>query len=515
MGDTLTNALAQSAHSQSVLAGIQNPAVVNPLAGYSSAISAVSGMQGLADSDARQALGEAYQKAVDPATGRFDPLKFNQLAAADPRTARAVKGGVESSQTLQGQQLEQNTATQGLINGAVTAALASDDGNLKQSVLEQAQRLRAAGIPGDRIDGALLHLSSDPAQLRQQLETLRVQSLPPDQKQQVIYGAPFRQTGPGGTTVGGVQDVRRGGAVSGPPAGQAGLPQGQSPEDLNAIVQIGTNPDGSARMGTKRQARNLAEGRDANDDGPYAAGGAGNASPLGTGRPIPPALQNPNKPQAATQPAAPAPGFTVGQGPATSSAQTATGTASANKFQDEAAVDTQAQNQQAVLGNMLADTSQFTTGPLAGIVGKVRNLAGNLGLNINAEAQSSKESFNKLAAGLANAQGAGSDARMNVNISANPHEELSPAGVDLILRQLQGNSDYIRARSALAAKYPNKADYPGFQASIKDLDPRVFQLTRMTGDQRTTYWKSLDDQTQKQLGAAIKKAKDMGVLGGG
>jgi hypothetical protein len=37
----------------------------------------------------------------------------------------------------------------------------------------------------------------------------------------------------------------------------------------------------------------------------------------------------------------------------------------------------------------------------------------------------------------------------------------------------------------------------------------------MTGDQRTTYWKSLDDQTQKQLDAAGKKAKDMGVLGGG
>jgi hypothetical protein len=104
---------------------------------------------------------------------------------------------------------------------------------------------------------------------------------------------------------------------------------------------------------------------------------------------------------------------------------------------------------------------------------------------------------------------------MNVNISANPHEELSPAGVDMILRQLQGNADYIRARASLAAKYPDKQNYPAFQQSIKDLDPRVFQLTRMTGDQRTTYWKSLDDQTQKQLDAAGKKAKDMGVLGGG
>jgi hypothetical protein len=242
------------------------------------------------------------------------------------------------------------------------------------------------------------------------------------------------------------------------------------------------------------------------------------ASPLGTGRP-PSALLNPNKPQAAPSAAASPAGTGIsGPTPAQAAGAEATkkqGELGPPKFQAESDADTLAQNQQAVLGNMLADTAQFTTGPLAGIVGKVRNLAGNLGLNINAEAQSSKESFNKLAAGLANAQGAGSDARMNVNISANPHEELSPAGVDMILRQLQGNADYIRARASLAAKYPDKQNYPAFQQSIKDLDPRVFQLTRMTGDQRTTYWKSLDDQTQKQLDAAGKKAKDMGVLGGG
>ena len=103
---------------------------------------------------------------------------------------------------------------------------------------------------------------------------------------------------------------------------------------------------------------------------------------------------------------------------------------------------------------------------------------------------------------------------MNVNMAANPHEELSPAGVDLILRQLQGNADYIRARATLAAKYPDKAKYPAFQESVKELDPRVFQLARMTQPQRDTYWKSLDDTTQKQLGAAIKKVKELGVLGG-
>jgi hypothetical protein len=255
----------------------------------------------------------------------------------------------------------------------------------------------------------------------------------------------------------------------------------------------------------------------------YPGGGPATpgTSPLGTGRP-PPALLNPNKPQTTPAPApatAPSPAGTGISGPTPAQKAGAAATEEQGKlgppeFQREAAADTQAQNQQAVLGNMLSDTAQFTTGPLAGIVGKVRNMAGNLGLNINTDAQSSKESFNKLAAGLANAQGAGSDARMNVNISANPHEELSPAGVDLILRQLQGNADYVRARSSLAAKYSDKANYPAFQESIKDLDPRVFQITRMTDEQRQTYWKSLDTEARKQIDAAGKKAREMGALGG-
>ena len=70
MSDTLTNALAQSAHSQSVLAGIQNPAVVNPLAGMGSAISAVGGMQGLAAKQGEQLVGQALQQATDAADGK-------------------------------------------------------------------------------------------------------------------------------------------------------------------------------------------------------------------------------------------------------------------------------------------------------------------------------------------------------------------------------------------------------------------------------------------------------------
>jgi hypothetical protein len=183
------------------------------------------------------------------------------------------------------------------------------------------------------------------------------------------------------------------------------------------------------------------------------------------------------------------------------------------RFDAEATAGTQAQAQQAVLGNMLADTAQFSTGPLASIVGKFRNLAIALNLpGVNVEAQSAKESFGKLAAGLANAQGAGSDSRMNVTIQANPHEELSPAGVDLVVRQLQGNADYLQARQKLAQDWPAKSDYNGFAQSVRQLDPRVFQYERMLPDQKATWFKALDRRDQTAFMNAHGWAEDKKLI---
>src|SRR4029077_897783 len=93
------------------------------------------------------------------------------------------------------------------------------ESNLMRWLLERAQGLRAAGFPADRLDASLLHLSSDPAQLRQQLETVRVGSLGPEQRQQVIYGTPFREN-VGGQIAGGVQaPVTRGGGLNTAPGG--------------------------------------------------------------------------------------------------------------------------------------------------------------------------------------------------------------------------------------------------------------------------------------------------------
>jgi hypothetical protein len=556
MADDIINALQTANRSASVLQGIANPPQVNPLAAVTAGNQAAQAEFQTRKMQADQALGDAYRQAVDPETGRFNPLKFNQIVGGNPMTSFAAKGGVESSQVLQGAQLEQNAKMQGLLNESITAALASPDANLKQSVLEQAARLRAAGFPADRLDASLLHLSSDPAQLRQQLETVRVQSLPPDQRQSVIYGTPFRQTGPGGQTIGGVQNPR-GGGVGGPP--QAGLPLGQSPESTNQYVEIKKNPDGTVVMGTARQARNLAEGRDMNDDGPHAAGGRGGAGPNpivnvpGRGNQIAPTF-NPatEQPQVPGQPAipyvsttpppmppgarpdspathgrgpaaalplvappapavAPTPGggVTSGQTSSGAAAQSATGAASAAKFQDIVAQGTKARSQDALLATLLSEAQAFRTGPGADTAASIKRtilgIGAQFGTNfgIDEKKLASMESVIKIGNQLADAQGAGSDARLKVSEGANPSIHNTPAGLDLIIRQLRGNADYLRVRQQLAAAYPDKSDVEGFESKVgANLDPRVFQYERLAPGQRGEYYHGMTDK------AAFRKAHD-------
>lgn len=574
MSDT-TNALSGSSGANSgLINALAHPTVVNPLAAYQGALQTAKSDYEVQQLRANKAIGDILQQSTDE-NGNVNYEKAGQLAAAaGPVVQSGMQTYLRNASELRGQQLEQGLARNKAASNAIIGALNGDDAGLHDRVVSGLQGLVSNGaMTQEQATRSALSLPSDPTQLRQRLQQIQTQLAPPDLQQQQIAGRMGTQTGPGGVTIGTRQDINTG-AVSAPP--QQGAPQGLDPAQAAEYQRWLKTPKDYPTPGdpnTTKHGTNESYLIDTGVPPKYIyPGGApatpgtqpGQSSPLGTGR-LPPALTNPNKPQvtppaptpATTSPPAPAAvpfgGYTIGgsqnpltpAAPATSAtttppptptpappqgtgisgptpAQRAAATATEKggelgppQFQAEATASTKAQNQQAILGNMLSDTSQFFTGPQAGIVGKVRNLAIGLGIpGANVEAQTAKESFTKLASQLADAQGAGSDARMNVNISANPHEELSAPGVDLILRQLQGNADYIRARGTLAAKYPNKADYPGFQESIKELDPRVFQMARMTGEQRTTYWKSLDTEARKQLDAAGKKARELGVLGG-
>lgn len=276
-------------------------------------------------------------------------------------------------------------------------------------------------------------------------------------------------------------------------------------------TQIGVNPDGSPKY-APRQAVTP----------PGLAGPAGQVP--GNGRyPDNPALLNPNRTTPRIGGAGSALGpdgtYVPGQGPAAQANQQARGASANASFQAVTDQGVQARSQDAILANMQADAEQFSPGAGADKIKMFQNavtrIAPGLGaaFGVKPEALAAHESFDKLAAQIATAQGAGSDARLAVNQAGNPHSSLSPAGVDTILRQLRGNADYLKVRAKLAAAHPDQSDYRGFETGIgAKLDPRVFQYERLTGPQRSAYVKSLRDA--QAFIAAHKFAEQNGLIGG-
>lgn len=230
MAAGIWNALSGAQRSSTVLDAIAHPNVLNPAADLTAAATAAGSMYDVRQKMANQQLGQLYQQAIDPNTGRFDPLKFQGLiASAGPGVSMAAGEGVKSGAELQTNQFNLARAQNSAINDAVSAALLQKDPNaMKQAVVLQMRRLVQNGvIPQDLADHSLLNLSGDPNTLRAQLETLRQQTLPSSEATGMIYGAPFTYTAPGGARAGGTQDPRTG-ALQVP--GQPGVPQGVSPE---------------------------------------------------------------------------------------------------------------------------------------------------------------------------------------------------------------------------------------------------------------------------------------------
>jgi hypothetical protein len=210
-----------------------------------------------------------------------------------------------------------------------------------------------------------------------------------------------------------------------------------------------------------------------------------------------------------TQTAGTAPGFTVGLPTAQESALTATGTASAGKFQDIVQQGVKARSQDALLATMLSEAQGYRPGPGADLAMSVKRTILGLGaqvgttFGIDTDKLAKQESVQKIGNQLADAQGAGSDARLAVSEGANPSNHNTPAGLDLIIRQLRGNTDYLRVRQQLAAQYPDKSDIEGFESKVgANLDPRAFQYQRLNPQQKTDYYNGLTDK------ATFRKAYD-------
>ena len=244
----MSDALSSALRSANVLSSIANPTVVNPLAAYSGAVNTAEGVMRLRDAQATQAWGQALQAATDPQTGIVDYPKAQRLAAGNPMAQMGMARNLANASELTGQQLNRNLAANAALGNAVSGVLRLPDNQLSQGVLGQVERLVSTGIiTRDQANASLLHMSSDPGQLRTQLETFRTSLLPPGEQQQSIYGTLGTQTGPGGNTIGTRQaPISQGGGVSAPP--QPGAPLGVAPGPGGLVDATVMTPNGPQKI---------------------------------------------------------------------------------------------------------------------------------------------------------------------------------------------------------------------------------------------------------------------------
>jgi hypothetical protein len=446
-------------------AGAGAAAPQNPLAQFGNVVNIANAMgqnklQGVQTQAAEQGLGQTRLRALGAIAGTalsvYDP--------ANPASANGVVDalymGIESA--VANGTLDQNTAQQ-LFKG-IAATKSPDDliGRVKQF--------------------ALLGIDPNAALTR-------------------VYGQ-------GGTISNGqevqpgvVRDPMFGGGFT--PAGQ-GVPQFPSRSELIGRVPGPPGPGGAPTTVPLGAVT------------PPALGGPA-ASSLGDGR-FPHALRNPANP--AAPPLASSTGqVTTGLGPAQSSAQAATGAQGAARFSQIADQGVAAQAQDAILGNMETEIAQFASGTGQDRIKNFQKATLRFApgvaraFGIDEKSVAANESFDKLAAQIADAQGAGSDARLAVTQSANPGSTLTPEGARLILSQLRGNADYNKARATLAANWPDKADQAGFEQQAKNLDPRAFQMLRMTPEQQRTFFTNLNAADKASVKKAWTWATEQGLVG--
>ena len=154
------------------------------------------------------------------------------------------------------------------------------------------------------------------------------------------------------------------------------------------------------------------------------------------------------------------------------------------------------QQTQATLRNLNDLKEKFSTGPFAGLLGKIKGagvqinnaLGRPLALNETRDALAAQEEFKKQAALLVQQQeaagGTTTDDKRSLSIMTNPNEAISNLGLDGVINTLQGTQDAVNARFQAFHEYAKAhggpASYGDFLAEHgKDFEPRAYQLQYM------------------------------------
>lgn len=445
---------------------------------------------------ARQAIGQAYQQAVNPLTGELDTNKLLSTVANDPRAAFMAGDVAQQALARRQAQLGIDTAAQEL---AVRRQAAANQ--VLGSVLSI--RDKSGNFAGTRADTlraiAEGHASGmmDPSQTAR--FTSEIANLPDEQLQQYLIehnvqgvspAERLSQTMPTPDLVnvgGSLLPVARSGVVGVQP-GQPSISLGLTPEQL-AAPQTWTDASGVVHQGTRQQ---------------YLQAVGQNTSPGSiSGTTIPGRY-----PSAAGPIAGPVPGSVQAQ--ETTAQASAVQGASLQRLADEVP------NRKAVLNNMLGALNNFTPGPGSESVRTVAAFAQKFGIPFSdkvATPTAAQEEFSKFAKQLAiqqsGALGAGTNEKLETSIGASPSVDLSKLGNQRIIHILQGNEDAIAAKNRAWQAYQAQngpQSYGKFSAQFnQEFDPRIWQMSYMSPAEKKELVSSIKDPAERQHFAAAKQ----------
>lgn len=390
----------------------------------------------------RQAMGQAYQDSIDPATGKLDSNKFTKLISSNPDAAFMTGQAIEDAQTRESQQ--QQITAQKMENVVKHANLMG--GYFQELIGDGTKPITqkdAIGMAGKIIADGLATPTDVAAEMGQ------VDFNNPDAARKWAASNLLRYKSMAGDA-------------------QAAMPQLTQVDTGGGIKMIDTNPvTNKDIVGTEIKKTlppttpviNNQGQRGYNVDGKFV-------------------------------PAEMVPGGEEAAG--------VTGASSGQRAVDLSTAAEAVPDNKAALSQMSGALKGFRAGPLAG---KWEGLVAPLAqvLNVKSDQVASKEEFDKLAQRFAQRQfsilgGTGTDDKLEAAQKANPGSFLSELGNEKIIALLQGNEDAIAAKNQAWEEWQQKPDYKGPQSYPqfttdfnKAYDPRVFQLQHMAPeDQRKT-----------------------------
>ena len=482
MGDTLNSLLAAN-RSSSVLQGIMNPAQVNPLAAMTSAGQTAGTIFDLRQKQATQAAGEAYQGAIDPTTGEFDPNKFRiNLQAAGPVAAMAAGPALANTQSISSDQLNQMRAKAGWANtaaGSLTRlgpnitqadAIGTLHEGVTQGILTQPEFERQVA--------ELATLGNDPAKLHAWASQHQFNAMNTQQQLEQTYGTTGSQTGPSGATIGVTQaPASQGGGISTQP--QQGAPQGLS------AAQAGQPIDYVDDQGVT-QHTTLGEFH----------------KKLGIGVP-PVGTPPPSAPVPGSQPPAAAKSI---PGPEPGMAEKWKASADQYKAANDVAASYQQRIFPLVQAASILKSGDVTTGQGAEAFNHVKSFlmtqATNLGLDTQTIQQADFDKTAKYLQQYVNQQGMSgrSDQALASAISGNPSAHISTLANQQILPAMLGmermRQSIITDFKAQNGQPKNFSDYAAVWQNKHD--PRAFFFDQLDKDQRANIPASLTTPAQRK-----------------